>query len=164
MTWNRLFVLGLILALGLSVISCSKMDAAERPGATIVKKAQVANEEAEIRATLTEIVALLEKGDAKAMMDKFYAPEALERMKSAGYYDRAAESMTTGPRAERMIQRYKDAMAQTPEWNADKTEATFQPTEEGRPPLRLRKQDGRWYLSMLRRQGAPGAASPGQQQ
>lgn len=160
MTGKRLFVLGLFLALGLSAISCSKMGAAEKPGATITKKAQAANEDAEVKAALAEIVALLEKGDAKAMMDKFYAPEALERMKSAGYYDRAAESMATGPRAERMIQRYKDAMAQTPEWNADKTEATFQPVEEGRPPLRLRKQDGRWYLSMMRRQGAPNPGQP----
>ena len=164
MAAKRLFVWGLILALGLSVIACSKMDAAEKPGTTIAKKAQAANEEAEVKAALTEIVALLEKGDAKGMMDKFYAPEALERMKSAGYYDRAVEGMVTGPRAGRMIQRYKDAMAQTPEWNADKTEATFQPTEEGRPPLRLRKQDGRWYLSMMRRQGAPGAVGPGQPQ
>lgn len=163
MARDRLLVLGLglVLAFGLSAISCSKMDAPEKPGATIVKKAQAANEETEVKTALAEIVALLEKGDAKAMMDKFYAPEALERMKSAGYYDRAAETMATGPRAERMIRRYKDAMAQNPEWNADKTEATFQPAEEGRPPLRMRKQDGRWYLIMIRRQGA---ATPGQPQ
>lgn len=139
MKLHRLFVMACLAALALSTLACSML--------TGENKKQLAA--SEIKMALADMVALMEKGEAKQMLKKYALPETLAELEASGSMDAISNAMG-GVMRERVVEGLKSMQVQEPLWNEDFTQATFQSDNAERPDVLLVKREGRWHINMNR--------------
>lgn len=135
---SRLFCFTLVFSLALpSLVSGQEDDKQAHP-------------QESIDTAIPHAIKLLEEQKYKEMIDSYVPPEELKKMKAAGFYEVVVSKFGEGEKVNQMIQALKEANEMKPEFNADKTVATYTSDKEDSPlknkPMKFVKVDKRWYI------------------
>jgi len=140
--------IALVVVLG---VGCGEKEKAEK-AASATKAEEAApkaaaapgSPEEEVKATLNEMVSMMETGTAKECMERFLPPKTYDMLKETGLIDMMAEEGGPEEMAEE-IEQTKAMLELTPAFNEDKTKATFTIPESGEERT-LQKIDDKWYV------------------
>lgn len=95
-------------------------------------------------------IKLLEDKNYKDLLDGYIPPDDLKAMKDAGTYELVVKRFGEGSKAKQLMQALKETQSLKPEFNEDKTRATFKSEKEDSllktRPMEFIKVDKRWYI------------------
>jgi hypothetical protein len=98
----------------------------------------------EVRAVVTDMIALLEAGKHRDFMEKFAPPDLVSEMKKSGEFDMAVEGFKQDKEQD-LLKHLRKAATMEPAVDGSGVVKYADPT--WRKPLVFKKIDGRWYLA-----------------
>jgi len=103
-----------------------------------------------LKTAIPHAIKLLEDKNYKDLLEGYIPPEELKKMKDAGAFELVVNRFGEGEKAKRLLQALKEAQSLTPEYNEEKTLATFESDKEDSPlktkPLSFTKIEKLWYI------------------
>lgn len=106
--------------------------------------------QASLETAVPHAIKLLEEKKYKDMIDSFVPPDELKKMKEVGAYETVIKRFGEGERVKQMLQALKEVKELEPEFNEDKSRATFKSDKADSPlnsrPMRFIKVEKRWYI------------------
>ena len=101
--------------------------------------------EQQVRATIKEMVALIDKGDLKKLLLTYADPAFVERIKKAGRVDAIVANLKQR-KAARLKQYLNEALTAKAQVSKDGKKVSFA-LKNRRRPMVFSKVKGRWYLN-----------------
>lgn len=135
---SRLFC----FVLGLSLLLPSLVAAQEEE-----KKA---HPQESLETAIPHAIKLMQDKNFKDLLEGYVPPEELKRMKESGAFEEVVEKFREGAKSKQLLQALKETQSLTPEYNDEKTLATFKSDKEDSPlknrPLKFVKVEKLWYI------------------
>ena len=103
----------------------------------------------ELKTAIPHAIKLLEQKEYKTFMEQFVPPKIIETMKGSGMFEQIAQRFGQGEKSKQLLSVLKEVKDIQPEYNADKTEATYKLKEaRGNKEKIVFKTEGKlWYIN-----------------